>query len=229
MSELTTTVQELAAALQEENLELLERVVSVVGIEQAQALLQKTLETEAGGGLLVRNGSRRRTPGGVFFYLARTSLPKRVVREIWPPPTQAQPSSPADRAPSWEEAKQLIAQAIKSRGEAKTVKLTLVGRPGKVIEQEGCVVVSMKGKEPPSLPKGLPTLPENSTITWAVFIAKKQWNRVKESVQKHADDQLIIEGWPAVDPKRGLAIVLATNCKSVLMERAQRTQQASAS
>jgi hypothetical protein len=228
MSELATTVQELAAALQEENVELLERVVSVLGVEQAQVLLQKTLETEAGGGLLVTNQSRRRTPGGVFFYLARTSSPKQAVRQIWPPAPQAQQPAAA-QAPSWEEAKQLIAQAIKSRGEAKTVKLTLVGRPGKVIEQEGCVVVSMKGKEPPSLPKGLPTLPENSTITWAVFIAKKQWNRVKDSMQKNAEDQLIIEGWPAVDPKRGIAIVLATNCKSVLMERAQRTQQASAS
>jgi hypothetical protein len=229
MSELTTTVQELATALQEENVELLERVVSVVGIEQAQVLLQKTLETEAGGGLLVTNQSRRRTPGGVFFYLARTSLPKQAVRQIWPPALQAQQPAAAAHAPSWEEAKQLIAQAIKNKGEAKTVKLTLVGRPGKVIEQEGCVVVSMKGKEPPSLPKGLPTLPENSTITWAVFIAKKQWTRVKDSMQKNAEDQLIIEGWPAVDPKRGIAIVLATNCKCVLMERAQRNQQAPAS
>jgi hypothetical protein len=221
MSEVPTLVQELATTLQEENVELLEKVVSVIGVEQAQALLQKTLETEAAGGLLITNKSRRRTPGGVFFFLARTSFPKQLVRQIWPPPPKNAQAA-ADRAPTWEEAKQLIAQALKNRGEAKTVKLTLVGRPGKVIEQEGCVVVSMKGKEPPSLPKGLPTLPENSTITWAVFIAKKQWNRVKESVQKNAEDQLIIEGWPAVDPKRGIAVVMATNCKSVLMERAQR-------
>jgi hypothetical protein len=222
MSEIATTVQELAATLQEENAELLEKVVSVIGVEQARALLQRTLETEAAGGLLITNQSRRRTPGGVFFYLARTSFPKQIVRQIWPPPPKSEKQAAADRAPTWEEAKQLIAQALKSRGEARTVKLTLVGRPGKVVEQEGCVVVSMKGKEPPSLPKGLPTLPENSTITWAVFIAKKQWNRVKESVQKNAEDQLIIEGWPAVDPKRGIAVVMATNCKSVLMERAQR-------
>jgi hypothetical protein len=224
MSEVATIVQELATTLQEDNVELLEKVVSLIGVEQAQALLQKTLETEAAGGLMVTNQSRRRTPGGVFFYLARTSFPKSIVRQIWPPPVKTSQSAAGERAPTWEEAKQLIAQAIKSQGEAKTVKLTLVGRPGKVVEQEGCVVVSMKGKEPPSLPKGLPRLPENSTITWAVFIAKKQWNRVKESVQTHADDQLIIEGWPAVDPKRGIAVVLATNCKSVLMERAQRAQ-----
>jgi hypothetical protein len=122
---------------------------------------------------------------------------------------------------TWDEAKTLIVQVIKTPGEARTVKLTLIGRPQKIIAQQACVVVSLKGKEPPSLPKGLPPVPEGSTITWAVFIVNKQWNKVKASIEQNQDDQLIIEGYPLVG-KNGVAAVMATNCKSVLMERAQR-------
>jgi hypothetical protein len=84
----------------------------------------------------------------------------------------------------------------------------------------------MKGKEPGSLPKGLPTPPEGSAITWAVFIVNKQWAKVSESVQNNADDQLIVEGYPVVDTKRGVGVVLASSCKSVLMDRAEREAKA---
>jgi hypothetical protein len=219
-----TLVDQIAAALNEPNLPLLRQVIAVIGPDRANEFLQQTLAIEASGGQLIQSGKRRRTPGGVFFYLVRTSLSGNERREIWPNPPSAAPRSPAPSLtpPTWEEAKQLIAQAIKQIGEAKTVKLTLVGRPGKVVEQESCVVLSMKGKEPPSLPKGLPSPPTSGAITWVVFVAKKQWSRVKESIATNQDDQLIIEGWPGVDPKRGMAIVLATNCRSVQQEKAQR-------
>lgn len=117
-----------------------------------------------------------------------------------------------------------MAQVLKTPGEARTVKLTLIGRPLKVIAQQACVVVSLKGKEPPSLPKGLPPVPEGSAITWAVFISNKQWDKVKASVEANTDDALILEGYPLVG-KHGVAAVMATTCKSVLMERAEREQK----
>lgn len=125
---------------------------------------------------------------------------------------------------TWEEAKQLITQVIQTVGEARTVKITLIGRPGRVVEQTNCVVVAMKGKEPPSLPKGLPTPPANSAITWAVFIATKQWTKVKDSIQTNQEDQLIIEGYPLIDPKSKASVVLALSVKSVAQERAQRAK-----
>src|SRR5579859_5383478 len=47
------------------------RALKVLGAEQVQALLQEALSIEAGEGILIRDGSRRRTLGGVFFYLLR--------------------------------------------------------------------------------------------------------------------------------------------------------------
>ena len=129
------------------------------------------------------------------------------------------------QAPTWDEAKALMVKALQAIAEAKTVKMTLIGRPAQVTSQEACVVVAMKGKPPSSLPKGLPTLPANSAIAWAVFIVNKQWNKVKDSLSANAEDQLIIEGYPMVDAKRGVGVVLATNCKSVYQERAQRAPE----
>ena len=173
-----------------------------------------------------RPGSRRRTPGGVFFYTVRRAISKAEKHQIWPYVKQKRQKSPRATQPTqtitWDEAKQLAAQAIKSIGEARTVKITLIGRPGKVVQQQNCVVIALKGKEPPALPKGLPTPPANSNVTWAVFIVNKQWSKVKDSLQANPTDQLIIEGYPLLDPKSSASVVLATSVKSVMQERAQR-------
>ena len=236
--------QQIAQALGEPNVVLIRKIISVIGPERTQAFLTQTEEAIAQGGLLRKDG-KPRTAGGAFFYLVRGSITNEERRQLWSyaakpkrprQPTNgtqgvpAGPPTPDDKpqppALTWQEALPLIAQVIQSIGEARTVKITLIGRPGNIVQQPTCVLVSMKGKEPPSLPKGLPTLPENSAITWAVFIANKQWAKVNESVQGNADDQLIVEGYPLVDTKRGVGVVLATSCKSTLTERAEREAKA---
>ena len=77
----------------------LKRAVRILGPARVQALLDQTLETERTGGLLLPDGSRRRTPGGVFFYLIRTTVaPKeayKIVRpQHTPVPAQAQEETP---------------------------------------------------------------------------------------------------------------------------------------
>ena len=229
MSETVNETQEIAQALDERRLDLVNAVITTLGLERTRAFLEETRRVEAAGGMTTKNEQRRRTPGGVFFQLIKDQVTKEERKAIFALEQKKQKKKKrsaakptAQRAPlTWEEAKQLIAQALKTTGEAKTVKVTLIGRPLKVIQQKDCVVVSLKGREPKTLPKGLPPVPEGSAITWAVFIVTKQWNRVKESIEANENDQLIIEGYPIVG-KGGIAAVMTTNCKSVLMERAQR-------
>jgi len=234
-------VNQIAKTLGEPNIALIRRIIKVIGVERTQTFLAQAQATIAQGGLLRKDGTPR-TAGGAFFYLVRGSIAKEERRQLWsyaakPKRTHKRPSGPQapdDGVPSgsqapaltWAEAIPLIAQVIQSIGEARTVKITLIGRPGNVVQQPTCVLVSMKGKELPSLPKGLPTPPEGSAITWAVFIVNKQWAKVSASVQGNVDDQLIIEGYPVVDAKRGVAAVLATSCKSVLLDRADREAKA---
>jgi hypothetical protein len=224
-------IQHITAALNEPAVDLIRRVVRVCGPERTQAALRRALEIEAGGGLMIRDGSRRRTPGGVFFQTVKDNTTGAERRRIFPwqrQPTeqaakqQSTPATPPAQPPTWEEAKQMMVQAFKSIAEGKTVKLTLIGRPTQVTKQATCVVMAIKGKPPGSLPKGLPTPPANSAITWAVFVATKQWDKVKASIEANAEDELIIEGYPMADPNRGVGVVLATNCSSKLMQRTER-------
>jgi hypothetical protein len=243
----------IAARLHEPKAGLVRRAIEIIGPERAQQCLEKTLETEANGGLMTLDGKRRRTPGGTFFYVVRGQCTGREIRKIfgWTKPRQpapAQPEQPDQEQlpleqppsaqappkpapptkpppvvpPTWEEAKQLIVQAYKHIAEGKTVKLTLIGRPSQVTEQDTCVVMAMRGKPPGSLPAGLPTPPAQSAITWAVFVATKQWNKVKAALDENREDELIVEGYPMVDPKRGVGVVLASSCTSKAIQRAAR-------
>jgi PHAX RNA-binding domain len=64
-------------------LSLLRKLVKKLGSEQALAFLKETLEGEAQGGMRLPDGSCRRTPGSVFFYLVSTKGPTRVRPLFW--------------------------------------------------------------------------------------------------------------------------------------------------
>jgi hypothetical protein len=235
MNDNAAVIEEIAQALNEPKPDAIKAAVDVIRPDRAKVFLHQALEVEANGGLLTTDQSRRRTPGGVFFQLVRKGVSKEERKLIFPyrPKRKKKKSAgpaakPTTPALTWDEAKQLIAKALKSTGEAQTVKVTLIGRPLKVVQQKECVVVSLKGKELKALPKGLPPVPEGSAITWAVLIVTKQWSKVKARIEQNQDDALIIEGYPIVG-KGGVAAVMTTNCKSVLMERAQREQKQAAS
>src|SRR3954465_412363 len=64
-------VQEITSQLNEPNHILIRKIVIVVGVERARALLQEVLAIEAAGGRMTLDGTRRKTPGGLFISLAR--------------------------------------------------------------------------------------------------------------------------------------------------------------
>ncbi|XP_054445858.1 phosphorylated adapter RNA export protein isoform X3 [Pteronotus mesoamericanus] len=64
---------EITFRLQEPKKDLIARVVSIIGNKKAIELLMETAEVEQNGGLFIMNGSRRRTPGGVFLNLLKNT------------------------------------------------------------------------------------------------------------------------------------------------------------
>lgn len=66
-----TFATELANKLCEEKDELMLRVVNVLGKDIPAKLFKETQKIEADGGMLIMNGARRRTPGGVFLFLLK--------------------------------------------------------------------------------------------------------------------------------------------------------------
>jgi hypothetical protein len=226
------TIDQLADALQEPNRPLLHQVLRIMGQARTTALLAETLQCEATGGMLTADGTRRRTPGGVFFQLARQQASPKERQRLFPRPGPHKHHAPSAEHDTtgggpppqgllWDEVFPIIQTlATHPPGEARTMKLTLIGRPGTVEVRGQAVVFRMQGKPPGPLPKGLPPLPSTPALTWNVLVALRQWNRVKDSVTTNPDDQLIIEGYPLMQGDQH--VVLAQSCVSMLQQRAQQ-------
>ena len=59
-------------------------VVNALGDDSVRQLVREVAAVEAAGGMTTQDGSRRRTPGGVFFVLAYEALgPKRTKSVRW--------------------------------------------------------------------------------------------------------------------------------------------------
>uniref|UniRef100_A0AAF5PRF6 Phosphorylated adapter RNA export protein n=1 Tax=Wuchereria bancrofti TaxID=6293 RepID=A0AAF5PRF6_WUCBA len=87
--------ERIVRALGERNEDFLRSVIIEIGEEKALELFEATRGIEASGGMLIADGTRRRTPGGVFMTLFKTdpdilpllkkkvcSLQKTATREI---------------------------------------------------------------------------------------------------------------------------------------------------
>jgi PHAX RNA-binding domain-containing protein len=225
------TVDRLADILQEPNRPLLALVLRTFGPDRTVTVLTETLQCEANGGMLTKDGTRRRTPGGVFFQLVRQQATPQERRRLFPhpgpQPERGQPQGQAQRpltALTWDEVPPMIQTlATDPAGEARTMKLTLIGRPGKVETKGQAVMFRLQGKPPASLPRGLPPVPAQAPLTWNVIVAQRQWNRVTDSLAANPEDQLIIEGYPAVQGTD--LVLLAQSCTSIALQRAQKAAQ----
>jgi hypothetical protein len=203
----------------------IERIVHHLGLETAQTALKEALAVEAEGGMLTDDQKRRRTPGGVFFYLIRGRTPPELRPIIWPAHrTSAQKAArkPAATFP-WETRAKILSELIAKPGDG-TVKMTIIGRPSKIIERGDLVLMTIASAKAPSLPKGLPTPPAEPTV-YVVYVARKQWNKVAEAMQD-LDDKLIVEGYPFIDKKLGVVAVLAQQTTTAKLQRAKRPEPA---
>jgi hypothetical protein len=169
------TVEKLAAVLQEPKRALLTKVLRTLGVDRTTAILADTLQCEAASGMRTKDGTRRRTPGGVFFQLVRQQASQQEQRRLFPHHTQP----PQPRAPlpvlTWDEVQTSIqALATHPAGEARIMKVTLIGRPGTVDVRDQAVMFRMQGKPPGPLPRGLPPMPTTPPLTWNVMPGEGQ-------------------------------------------------------
>src|SRR5437773_9998996 len=76
-------------------------IVDVLGGDVALGLLQEVKSVQETGGQAVRDGTRQRTPGGIFFSLAKGKLPKADRNRIFRlrPPNPPRERTPVATAP----------------------------------------------------------------------------------------------------------------------------------
>jgi hypothetical protein len=218
------------------------RVVGRLGAERARAFLARTQDIEAAGGLMLPDGSRRRTPGGTFFHLVRTS--DEVSRDdrtsIFPPlskrpkktaggnasatPALAGATAPTPAAWTDDIYREMMAALQQEPGRTTTVKITVIGRPGTAVEQGQAVVVALTSETVPDLPKGLPA--PSAGTRYTVFVARKPWAKVAEALAADPEDAAIIEGYAALDPRVEGIAVYATSATTKRLQAAKRVAPA---
>ena len=203
------------------------RIVQRLGPDAALAFLQEAQQIEAQGGLMLPDGSRRRTPGGVFFFLVRQRITPEDRAVIFPGwPKRAKPPAPrtsTSSVPAAPPAAPVVPPETLPNlsGEVRTVKITLIGRPGPITTSPtGTITTTMHSRSVPSLPRGVPAPPPTPT-PYTVYIAPKQWAKVAAALG-NPEDVLIVEGFPAADPARPGITVYATNVTTRQLQQAQR-------
>ncbi len=219
-------------------LRIITRIVQRLGPARARALLGQALTVEAQGGLTLPDGTRR-TPGGVFFFLVRTSdevsradkeyiFPRRaaIVAGTAPAAAKGTPTLAPPAPMTWtdETYRVLAPQLQQDPGRIATVKITVIGRPGTTVEQGTTVVLALVSQTVPDLPKGLPEPPAGTRYT--VFIARKQWAKIAAALAADPEDVAIIEGYAALDPRVDGIAVYATGTTTKRMQAAARAAQA---
>ncbi|EZA53924.1 hypothetical protein DMN91_011561 [Ooceraea biroi] len=93
IADLSTTVEstdadvatDITTKLSEKKDLLIRRIVDIIGKEKAIDFFQKTRKIEEDGGMLIMNGSRRRTAGGVYLWLVKNDkhIPQEEIRQIF--------------------------------------------------------------------------------------------------------------------------------------------------
>ena len=81
--------KDIAAKLNEEKSHAIRKIdllIKLVGEDFVNSLLEETLSVEAQGGLMTVDGSRQRSSGGVFLYLAKGRVSPELRKRIFPFP-----------------------------------------------------------------------------------------------------------------------------------------------
>ena len=230
--ELQAAAAQIAQALDETDDQprrQIEEIIQHCGLEFAQSILQETQEIEAQGGMMLPDQSRRRTPGGVFFYVARHKMPHEKAKRIFPGYFRKKQVSPKPSVPlrpvfDWNKRIEVLKPLLDATGALNTVKVTLIGRPGRVDSSHKDLVITTMSHSSKlaTLPKGVPLPPATPTI-YTVYIAAKQWRKVEEAVSD-PEDTLIVEGTCAFDDQIGGMAVFATNVTTKMSEAKKRQQ-----
>lgn len=208
---------------------LIEAVVDLCGVDFAQQLLEESLRIEADGGMMVVNEERKRTIGGIFFYLARGRMPVETRKIVFPPHNlkAKKKKKPGMSSLKWAERAAVLNPLLEEKGVATTVKIVLIGRPGRIDKRKDLTITTMSHvNRPTTLPKGVPMPPSSPTV-YTVYIGAKQWNKVADAIT-NPDDALIIEGTCAFDKEIGAVAVFASSVTTKALEAQKRERQKAA-
>ena len=197
-------------------------LVEHAGKEFVEEHLAETLKIEENGGMMTDDKKRRRTKGGVFFYIIKGKLDAEIRGKIFPGYGQSMGKSVA-----WEERQEYMQPLIDGgeHGEMRYVIMTLHGRPGKVHIEDNSVMTTIAhthGQIP--LPRGVPHPPQEETL-YTVYMPRKSWDEIEESLKKYKNDRLVVEGTIFYDKETETIAIMATRVSTKRMDKAAKREE----
>lgn len=209
------------------------RALRVIGEERTRAFVAQALAVEAAGGMMLGDGSRRRTVGGLFFRLMRDELMgdeagRQAAYRIFRPQGSGHKRAKAPAASAafnWTTFSAAATEAMEQPGRV-SVKTTLVGSIGKVIERGDVVFVGMTSDKVPSLPKGVP-IPAGGG-KFLAMVSAKQWAKIAAAFTADPDDKVIAEGYPSIQEGFKGISVSVTSITTANIQAGKRAAQIAA-
>ena len=202
----------------------IEQLIEKCGLDFVKKLMEETEKIEAKEGIKTHDRKRRRTKGGVFFFLAKGRMDAKIRQDIFPNFGKHADGDVTPMGIDWENRAEHIKPLLEEPGQVNNLSIKLIGRPGKVEVEGGTVMTVIEQKEvkSPPYPKGVPPFEDVEKITYYyVFMSLKHWSKV-ESYMEDETDMLIIEGTAVFDPALDGISILTTRLSTKLMERQKR-------
>jgi hypothetical protein len=225
--EVEVLARDIASQLEETDYGPLRQVRMIVqhaGEEFARQMLKETLEIYNNGGMLTADGTRQRTKGGIYFYVAKGKLEPSLRQIIFPGYGETVKGASIE----WDSRQALVDPIVAERayGYMTTApRITLYGRARRIEKHDNSLLMILENAlEPVSYARGIPTPPNDPTL-FAVYMGKGQYDRIEKTLRRNPKDSIVVEGTLMFDQQTGMIAVFALTVSTRFMEKKMRTGQ----
>ena len=204
------------------------QLIANCGLDFVEKIMAQTEATEAAGGLLTQDRKRRRSKGGVFFYLAKGQMDAGLRAKIFPGFGKGGDGTIAPPGIEWKERLKPMRALRADAGQISGLTVTLSGRPGKLHISGSSVmtVIEQRQVKAPPYPKGVPHFDTIDGFTaYYVFMSLRHWKRVEKALEDESD-LLIIEGSAVYDAQLQGVTILSTRVSTKNLDYQKRKAKA---
>lgn len=231
------------------------RMLGLWGLERVQALAEEALALHAGEGMPTLKGDRKRSAGGIFFYLARGRAsaeewlriqPYRPPRPRAQTPTQREPRAQPAPHPRPKPVPQPSAPSAPPASPAPAAPLTLAAvlALAETLKEGIAMTTTLKLIARPAEIKTMgkcicfalksekvPALPGGmpplaAGTKYLVMVSAKQWNKIAPDLEADPEARVLIEGYPTHEQQ--FIAVEAMTCKLLPSKAEQQAKPPSA-
>ena len=200
------------------------QLIEKCGLPFVEKIMAETEAVEAEGGLLTHDRKRRRSKGGVFFYLAKGQMDAGLRAQIFPTFGKGGDGTIAPPGIEWDGRIEPMKALRPEAGQISGLTVTLSGRPGKLHIDGSSVMTVLEQRQvkAPPYPKGVPHFDTVDGITsYYVFMSLRHWKRVQKALEDESD-LLVVEGSAVYDAALEGVTILSTRVSSKKLDYQKR-------